>query len=317
MSDNTAIEDITLIKRKIYYYELKPKFNEYVSKRPDKNKFIELFSDIAELGFNKHDERYQKNGSVELFMQDVNFDDKRKMITGKLRAVRSDVFPELFNKSKDEAKGIEHEEDDGVLETTHFIISYGNKSKILAIENNYAGAKFHDFIIYCERLGEYFGSLKSMHYVMVTNDELTSFKQRMNMLSKMIVRVHKNNVNNIESIDSGLYTSLKNTVDMYNPEYVELTLKFKFKNIRGEQKIQKQMDSIMDKLIQDKEKLKYFDVFIVHAQDNIKNDYIQAFDLLIDKVYSEISVQKKKKYKTLVSADVIEKMKDELEYMHL
>jgi hypothetical protein len=57
-----------------------------------------------------------------------------------------------------------------------------------------------------------------------------------------------------------------------------------------------------------------FESLKVNAQDEDADGRMYLFNLLIDRVESTLKVQKKQKYRTIVSEDIITKMQDE---MHL
>lgn len=305
--------EIKLIDRKIHYYELHPKFSEdFKTRREDGDLFIEFFSSIALLAKTKDEMRYQEIKDAKIFMQDVKFIDAEKKIIGKLRSIRTDVFPEIMNLETDTTKEIEAAEEEGIVETTHFIIDYNKKNKKIAIEHNQAGAKISEFQIYCERIGIMKNSAHAMQFIPFAKNELSGFKARINFLSELVIKVHKDNIEAIEKIDDGIYSALQHTVEQFKAEYAVLKLKFDYKKIQGEQKINKTVNNLISKLLEDRKRAFLFDTLRVRAQDEERNNQLQVFDLLIDKVESQIKVQRKPKYKTIVSEDIFEKMKDEM-----
>lgn len=306
-------DELTLIERKIHYHELYFEYcDEYHVDRPDGDQFLNFFSTIALMARDKEAIRYQQMNEVKLFVQDVIFLDQEKKISGKLRSVRVDDFPELINLVTDTTKSMEAAEDEGIVETTHFVIDYSKRIKKIAIEYNHAGAKITDFVAYCQKIGAIKKSVQVAQYVPISKDELVKIKERINYISKLTLRVHKDNIDKIENMDKGIFSALKNIKDQYEPEYAELALKFNVKKVRGVQDVQKSIKSIMNKLIEDRKNVHSFDVLKVNAQDDERNNRLRLFDLLVDKVESKIKVQKKVKYKTIISEDIIDKMKDEL-----
>jgi hypothetical protein len=69
---------------------------------------------------------------------------------------------------------------------------------------------------------------------------------------------------------------------------------------------------VINVLLKDRTKVEYFNTLEVKAEDSEKNNKLQIFDLLIDKVKDEIFVEKKERYRTLVSDDIIPQMQEKL-----
>ena len=307
------------VKRKIHYYELYFEFNDKLdaTKAVGKEPFNAFFTLIAKMARDKEDIRYQAIYDAKVFVQDVFFSTDGKSITGKFRYVKMDVFPEILNIIEDTTRDIEALESEGIVETTHFMIDLSKDVKYLALEYNHAGAKFSDFIAYCEKVGqakEVLEEIKEGHYATVVRDELSTFESRIKGVSGFVLKIHKNNIAQIEGINEGLFTALKATADQYKIEYLELHLKFeinKKKAYKRVQPIRKALTDLIGTFTKDKEKINLFDTLKTTAQDTEKNLKMNVFDLLADKVSSEISVQLKPKHKVIVSVDMFEKMKEE------
>lgn len=119
---------IELVDRVIHYYELEFDFQESFIPS-DGNQFRELFQIIIQIAKTKEEIRYQPFGEKSIFIQDVKIDPVSKTVEGKLRCVRKDLLPEIMNTKTDEAKGIEVEDSEGLVETTHFVIDFSKKKK--------------------------------------------------------------------------------------------------------------------------------------------------------------------------------------------
>ena len=50
----------------------------------------------------------------------------------------------------------------------------------------------------------------------------------------------------------------------------------------------------------------------IKAEDESKNNLLEHFDLLLEKVNSEIKVERKPKYRTIISIDMFEQMTKEM-----
>jgi hypothetical protein len=306
-------EKVVLIERTIHYHEIHIDFNpDFNPERAiDNDQFNGFFSVIAKLAQTKDDLRYQRINESLIFVQDVEFHKTEKIILGKLRAVRMDVFPEIMDIKTDIAKGIDAKETEGIVETTHFILNYSKKIKRIAIEHNQAGAKIAEFIRYCEIVGVNKGAINSIAYIPIAaNNELPKFKKRIGKISNLYIRVHKDNIPVLRTMDKQIYTSILGLKDQYTTEYVGLNLSFDHKAIK-KQDIKENIDNLLTSLIAQPKKGHQIEALEARAQDAENNYRMYTFDFLIDKLESKLKVQKKQKYRTIVSVDIFEKMKEE------
>lgn len=306
-----AIDKIEKIKRTIHYYDLN--FDYYDEfKASDGDKFRELFQLIYTLAKSRANIRYQNFGEKAIFIQDVKIEPVNKVITGKLRCIRKDILPEIMNTITDEAHGIDAKDEEGLVETTHFIIDYSKRTKKLAIEHNQFGAKIGDFALYLQGIGVNKKAVKEVGYLPVVKDELSKLQSRINRCSEFHVKVHKDNIDKIKSMDKSIFTALNASIEHFRNEYATLILKFDYKQRPSTKEINDSIFNIIRKLIKNKTSTEYFNVLTVRAEDSDKNNRLENFDLLVDKVKSEIWVEKKERYRTVVTADILEKMKSEL-----
>ena len=303
------------IKRTIHYYDIEIDFHEdFSTLASDNDLFREFFRVIAKLGETKDVLRYQKIGERKIFIQGVRFDKGgKKIITGMLRCVRSDLFPEIMNTTSDMTKGIEVLEDEGIVETTHFVVDYTKKTKKLAIEYNLYGAKIGDLLTYWDIIGARLKCTKEgIKYKPVVKNELKKLRERLGKCSELIVSVHKDNVDAIANMDRKTYSGLKLMKDQFNPEYATLSLKFDYRQRPDTAEVNSSIGNLITKLLQKPERVSLFNILKAKAEDRENNLKLELFDLLIDRVQSRISVEKVPKYRTVVSVDMFEQMKDEM-----
>jgi len=296
--------------RKIYFYKLE--INYQPSLQPsDGDCFREFYSLITKLAQTKDPLRYQIIGEKILFIQDIKFVPNERKIKGKLRCVRKDILPEIINMKNDITKGIEVEDEEGIVETTHFVIDYSKTEKRIAFEFNQFGARINDFVYYCSVIGESLNATLNVDAIIIAKDNLETVKKQINNCSEIVVRVHKTEINEIEKLDKKLYSALERSIELFTPEYAELTLKFDYKKhptLDANSFIQ----NIISKLISNKKNKSHFETLSIRAQNSYENNRIELFDLLIDKAKVEIRVQKKAKYRSIISEDILEKMTDEI-----
>lgn len=310
------MDKIEKIKRTIHFYDLQFTFLDDF-KPEDGDQFREVFKIIISLAKTRANIRYQEFGEKSIFIQDIKLDPLEKIITGKLRCIRKDILPELMNTTTDEARGIDAKDEEGLVETTHFVIDYSKKRKKLAIEFNQFGAKIGDFINYIQNIGINKKALLSVGFTPIVKDELSKLQERINRCSEFIVKVDKDNVEEIKSMDEKIYSALKASIDNFSCDYATLILKFDYKKRLATDEMNKSIFNITRKLIKDKSKIELFNHLSVKAEDGEKNNLLENFDLLIDKVKSEVWVEKKKRYRTVISIDIFEKMKSELIKKHI
>lgn len=298
------------IKRTIHYYEIDIDFTETFEAEDD-DLFREFFRLIAHLGETKAPMRYQQIGERKIFIQGVRFDKEgKKLITGMLRCVRSDLFPEIMNMTNDLTKGIDVLEDEGIVETTHFVIDYTNSTKKLAIEYNLYGAKIGDLLTYWNLVGKAMDCTEAIKYKPVIKNDLNKVKERLGKCSELYASVHKENVDAIEKMDKKLYTGLKTVRDQYNPEYVNLSLKFDYKQRSETQEANLTIKNLISHLSKKPEAVTFFNTLKTKSEDKLNDFKLEVFDLLVNRVQSRISVEKTPKYRTVVSQHMFEQMTD-------
>jgi hypothetical protein len=113
-------------------------------------------------------------------------------------------------------------------------------------------------------------------------------------------------------MDKKLFTALSASVEQFRSEYATLILKFDYKKKQATEEINKSIFNIIRNLIRKKSNAEYFNTLTVRAEDNEKNNLLENFDLLVDLVKSEVWVEKKERYRTVVSANIFEQMTSEL-----
>ncbi|AWO02127.1 hypothetical protein DLD77_10695 [Chitinophaga alhagiae] len=309
------------VTRKVYFYELfatvRKDFN--LSSKYD-TVFQELLSKIVMLVKNKDKLRYQHLDQHALFINEIVFlpSGGEKIVKGKLLSVRKDLFPELMNTSTDLTRDINALEEEGIVETTHFIIKENNRNKSnkvrICIEHNQFGAKLLDLVFYLNQLGSHLNITSKITYAHICRDNLSKFKSRMGEISKILIKVKSENVDAINSVDIGIASMFKKAVDEFKQEYVTMEFKYDYYEAKGSPTINSAKQSrgivskFIDYLIKNKKEDDIFDKLEVIAQDSEKQDKLRAFDLLVDKAKDELEVERRIKSRTLISNDVFEKM---------
>jgi hypothetical protein len=305
--------EIKKVRRIIHYYELSFEFEEDFH-ASDNDQCREFFALIKQLASTKAKIRYQKIGEKAIFLQAVTIKPVEKVITGKLRCVRTDLLPEIMDTSTDEARGIETKEKEGLVETSHFVIDFSKKTKRLAFEFNQFGARITDFIYYLEQIGTHRKATTKIGFAPLVKDELKTLASRMNRCSKFIVKVHKDKIKEIEAMDKNLYSALEAAGEHYDSEYVELIYKFDYKTraTTAASGIGETIKNLIGSLISKKERIENFNILKVTAEDGKKHNKLEVFDLLVDKRKDELFVERKPKYRIVISEDILTQMQEKL-----
>lgn len=306
------MDKINHVNRLVHYYELDISFHPKF-KPSDNRPYRELFSLIVRMARDKHEQRYQTFYDKIVFVHEISVKPEERMIYGKLLGIRKDVFPEIMNTLTDIPRGIEAAEEEGIVETTHFAIYDNGRDKpILALEYNLYGCKINDFANYLERIGIMHEAVINVRYVPVVKNELETLGERIVRCAEFYIKIHKDNIGEIENIDTGIYSALRASVDQFHNDYASLTLNFDYKKKSATPEVNNTIFKFIRALVEDKRKVDLFDKLQIVAEDADRNNKLQAFDLLVDKVKSSIIVEKKAKHRSIISADMFPKMHSEL-----
>jgi hypothetical protein len=302
--------NVSKIEKLTYYYELKVDFAPgFTSNR---NLFPELFARITACVNAKEAVRYVQVGDKLIFINEIAFNGATRVIKGKLLSIRMDLFPELHNTASDITRAIEAEDEDGIVETTHFVIDYSRKNKkFLSLEWSHSGAKYWDFVAYLHELGSKKGWTTNVYVIPYIRDSLKETKARINNASEIVMKVSKSNIDGLKKIDSGLFSSMTAIRNHFDQDYIEMRLKFDYKSVNAGTN-SKRIQSIINKLITNKKNLDVFDSLKVSAEDSERQNRLSIFDLLVDKFKSVMKVERRHKSRTILSSDMFSQMEEEL-----
>lgn len=299
------------IKRNINFYELNFILNEQDTNQ--KGFLTNTFNRCAKLNIEKSEHRILPLEDSFIYTNDIFFDGIRKTIKGKFIRVRMNAFPELINTKSDVIKDIIVDEEEGICETSHFHIDYNNYKLIIAIEFNQYGPKINDIKRYISALWLQENIMCNCEFIPIVKDNLAEFLGRMNRCSHFKVKVHKDYINQIRNVDEGLFSALESTNNFASGEsdYIEIFLKFEYRS-KAKTSITDKAVDIIRKIISRPDYANYFDELEFVSEDSNKNNRLQLFDLISDKVKSSVNVQKREKSRLVVSADMYEKLEIEL-----
>ena len=300
--------DFVYIKRDLNYYELNFSFLE-------KNDLKIFFEIVTKLAVTRAKIRYQRFGDKFIFIQGISNDGG--IINAKVRCIRLDLFPELINMRTDIITEIEGGEFDGIVETTHILIDYRKPKTFISIEYNHQGAKINDVVEYIKRIGINQGILDNAGFVAIVNSDLARLKKRINRISEFTMKIHKDNLPKLKEMDGNIYQSAAAATDHFENDYANLDIKVDYRKFSETPLIKKSIFNILSFLSENPKSRHIFNFMKVRAEDEEKNNILETFDLLLDKIYSTVKVQRKRKQKTIISEDMFSKMLLEIDKIRL
>jgi hypothetical protein len=295
---------IVKVKRTINYFQIDP----ILFDGKDFSDFFSVFQDITDLSKTMSEDRFVPNNSKQLYITSLSFNENQKRVSGKLLNLRMDSFPELMKKADDKIRDIEADDDEGIIETSHFIFSYSKEQLILSFEFNQYGPRITDFVAYLENMLMRSSVLSKINYTPLVRDELSMYKNRMNRVSSVIAKVHKNDINRINKFDKELFDAFETAEKISDAEYVTLQLNYDYRQMSDTPKIRNKVMHIIDSLVQDKKLLNVFSKFKVKAEDEQLNNRLKDFDLLNIWIKSVLKVERKKKSRVIVSSVILFEM---------
>ena len=296
--------NITKVERTINYFELSPS----LSKEGSTADFTAVFKEIIALSRTKSSERFVIHNDKMLYLTEIKFDNILKRISGKILNIRMDGFPEIMNTKDDVIRDIEAAEEEGIIETSHFILSLAKKPMILSLEFNQYGPRINDFIYYLEYFILKAGVTAKIDYKAFVRDDLENYKNRIHRVSSVIAKVHKDDVKRINEYDKDLFDAIETAARISEAEYVTLELKYDYRSMADTPVIRQKILKIINKLISIKKAHSVFSKLIVNAEDSAQNDKLKDFDLLNIWLKTKLKVEKKPKSRVIVSADIFSKM---------
>lgn len=295
---------IIKVKRTINYFQISPSLFD----DKDYNDFIGLFTEIDRLSSTKDKDRFVVNGDKRLYITGLSFNENQKRISGKILNIRMDSFPELMKTSDDKIRDIEADDDEGIIETSHFILSYLKEELVLSFEYNQYGPRITDFVNYLENLSIRLNVSSQINFTPFVRDELDTYRGRMNRVSSVVAKVHKNDIKRINEFDSELFDAFETAERLSDAEYVTLALNYDYRQLSETSKIKNKVMHIIDTLVKDKKMLNVFTKFKVKAEDENLNNKLKEFDLLNIWVKTRLSVERKEKSRVIITSDILLKM---------
>ncbi len=302
------MDKIKTTKRSIHYFKLFPAAKNSASNKS----LVTAFEQIHDLSISKSEDRFVSLDDKFLYI--TNLEIKDHIVSGRILDIRKDIFPQLINTDDDKIRDIEAHENEGVIETTHFVIANHPSPTILALEYNHYGPRIRDFIFCLNNLVRASSTLAGVDYLPYSRDDLSVYQDRMQQVSGIVAKVHKNDVNRLESFDEGLFSAFDTARKFGDPEYVEISFKYDYKSINysvDKLDIRDNIRNLIGRFLKDRTGLEMFKKLKVKAKDS-STQKLKEFDLLNIWMRSELTVQKHEKSRAVVSTDILYQMRDAL-----
>ncbi|MDJ1480291.1 hypothetical protein QNI16_07330 [Cytophagaceae bacterium YF14B1] len=310
-----ATQGPTTVRRLVHYYNLLVGLNPNFQYENSRQPFWDVFKTL-ENQLSTGPKTYISPFNNKTFViPEIKLNNRTGFIEGRLFAVRDEDMPSIYNRSTAQIRELEATEHEGIVETTHFVIDYKKQDPIVGFEYNQYGAKITDLCRYIDHVCKPTKPCDGIGHGHVLKNELAEYIQRMGELSEFLIQVHTGNIQRLQALDEGLATTFSNIAETYGGEYATLKVKFDYRN--GMPQPKGLINKLIGKLVEDPRNSTIFDTLDVKAEDIDKNNKLNGFDLLVDKVKSELFVQKRDRSRTIVSTDILQQMNDELFRLHL
>ncbi|MEO8588549.1 MAG: hypothetical protein ABI432_04205 [Flavobacteriales bacterium] len=293
--------DIKTVRRNVNFFDL------IVGKEHKKSEkdMLDLFRHIQTLAKSKMAGRFIKRGDKVLYIRNVDFRGTEKQLWGRILLIREDALPELLDRKTDELRGVDANLNEDIVEASHFIVSYKGIPQI-AFEHNHQGARLTDLEFYLETLAQTSSIAETVSLMPITKDDILSYKARMNRVSYLIGRIHKDELARINDPDKGLISAFETAANVSRAEYVEMKLKFDFTSTADSGFIKQSINALIDFVR--RRKHVPFDLLKVQAEDTENENRMKEFDLLNAWVRGVVDVQQNERFRTIIPLDMYEKM---------
>lgn len=296
------------IKKKLNYFHFAPVYFEHLN-LPE---LLSAFKDLKSLSESQKKERFYESGRKVLFFNDLRFIKDKHEIHGRLLDIRMDEIPELINITNNEIAQIQAKDEQGVIETTHFILNHSQPNNlILSLESNHYGPKIGDFI---KSIKHYFfkAPLKNLYCNPYIKDDLRNYRNRIRAVTEVHALVHKNNVERVKDYDNDLLGVLNAAQSFNDSDTIQISFRMDARKGHSSNRMTDKVHKIIDKMLKGARAAEVFDQLSVKARDEMQNNRISDFDLLNILIKSEISVSCKERSRVVNTNEMFLKMTDAL-----
>lgn len=234
-------------------------------------------------------------------------------IQGKIRKIRMDNFPEIMHTFEDRVRDIEAEAAEGVVETTHFVIDLRYERPVVAMEHNQFGPKMGDFSRYLQHISAVGEFTKIVHNSPIIDEKLLrTLQERILNCHRLTIKVNKDDQSQLESLHHGFASGMDACEEFGETKSYEMVINFDDKNHPGTPRANNNILSIVRGFLQKPEYTEHIEKLNLEANDAFNDGKLESFDLLLSKIKRKVIVSRREKSRTVVSAEMFEKLHDEI-----
>ena len=304
------------IKRHIHYYELLLGFRKaYFDDQ--KKSLIHLLRTVTQENDQRGAGRFFVYGDKTFCVQGLTIRENEELAFGKLCTIRTEDFPMMFNMRNDSTRDLDAEEFEGIVEFSHFVINYKPHPVRIAFEFNQYGAKIQDLARYFSHVGTNHSITEGAGFKHIVNGDLQALKKKIGRISKFTAKISRSNIDTIKKMDTGLASALPMAADHFSMQDVLVELKFDYRHANAQNAVSDMINNLINRLSKNPLQADLFLKLSVEAENLERDNIINAFDLLLDKIRSEIRATKDGKNRTVVSNELLQNMIVEMKKMNL
>jgi hypothetical protein len=299
------------VSRTIHYYHLpvEPRPDDFVTHN---DLFMRALTKCIQLTNARSDARFVKSADgSSITIREVTWDTVSRRFKGKMSAVRGE-FPELLDKGRDVVRDIDANEDEGVVEVSHFMLDLNGQYPTIALEYNHYGPKIQHFNHFVCKMAELVNHRVNIGTIFVVRDTLQTYLDRMSRCARFVVSVHEDNIARVREIDEGIATALEAAHRLGHSELVKITLGFDWRRKNNTETIMGHIKNLVRFLLKNKGAADTFETLSIEAEDAEHGNRLNLFDLLTDKIKSVVKVEVREKTGNVVSIDMFGQLESEM-----
>lgn len=282
------------VKRKIHFFQI-------ISNNCT---FPEVLSIVNNLSEDK--DMYSGDDEKKIYIEEFN--KKNSYYTGIIRSIKMNNLPSKSKIGTRKPEPLNFSEDEGLGDATHFI--FFPVSKILAVEYNHTGVRTAGIIDHVNQklISNDVENNKNIKVFPLFSRDIIRKLDNIGEIKMLSFMIPKTRISDLKEIDNDLFESLDKIKNLWETQEIELVLRA---SPRSKKSILKDSSSFIKNLRSVFSKhppSETFDRLKIKALDNKKNE-LHYFDLLEEKIESEVKVVKLNRTKEIDTENVFESIK--------
>lgn len=218
-------------------------------------------------------------------------------IRGKARFVKYNEFPDTFRKRdrRERNLGADADEDEGVVEESHFAIDSRYGKPIIGIETVRSGPKYNHIRNYIEIVAGKLGLRQELEVEPIIGQSAEEFISVMKECASFEMKVKKDRIPNIEESNEELATMLYTAQTYGDTEYVSLNLGYDFRvkksDVPDTRSLIKKVKELLGIQKKNPNFFSNFETLQIRAKD--VETPLQIYDLIADRTAAEVLTEKR------------------------